>query len=279
MCTIPVLNRFCRESYNDPRAVYEALKRQGMDLVTVTDHDSIGAAEILGSRPDFFPSEEVTCRMPSGTEIHVGVYDLDERQHIQIQRRRDDLEALSAYLGEQRLLFSLNHVFSGLTGRREWEDFELFERWFPAFETRNGAMLERANRQAAELARRLAKAPLGGSDAHAMSSVGRAWTEVPGARGKAEFLEGLRQGRGVVRGASGNFLSLTQDVLRIGFRMMTESPVTLALAPLTVVVPAITLLNYILEAVFVLKWARAAEAPGSASTLPSLSGAGSGVPA
>ena len=36
--------------------------------------------------------------MPSGTQIHVGVYDITERQHIEIQRRRNDLIALLMYL-------------------------------------------------------------------------------------------------------------------------------------------------------------------------------------
>jgi len=40
MCTVPVFKRICRESYSDPDEVYATLKRRGMDLVTVTDHDS-----------------------------------------------------------------------------------------------------------------------------------------------------------------------------------------------------------------------------------------------
>ena len=67
MCTVPVLQAMCRESYNDPLAVYEKLKRLGMDLVTITDHDSIDAVEALRRRPDFFLSEEATCTLPSGT--------------------------------------------------------------------------------------------------------------------------------------------------------------------------------------------------------------------
>src|SRR5215467_6515959 len=118
MCTIPVLRRICRESYNDPLAVYEKLKRLGMDLVTITDHDSIDAVEELRSKPDFFLSEEVSCRLPSGTRLHVGVYNITERDHIEIQRRREDFAALSAYLQEHDLFFSANHVFSSLTGRR-----------------------------------------------------------------------------------------------------------------------------------------------------------------
>src|SRR5260370_23512242 len=50
MCTVPGLRRICRESYNDPLAVYEKLKRLGMDLVTIADHDSIDAVEALRSR-------------------------------------------------------------------------------------------------------------------------------------------------------------------------------------------------------------------------------------
>src|ERR1700704_1315390 len=116
MCTVPVFKRICRESYSDPLEVYDTLKRRGMDLVTITDHDSIDAAEALRHHPDFFLSEEVTCRTSRGTELHVGVYDLAERDHIQIQRRRDDLAALFAFLDQRDLLFSINHAFSGLTG-------------------------------------------------------------------------------------------------------------------------------------------------------------------
>lgn len=96
MCNIPGLNRLYRESYNDPEMVYQTLKRRGMDLVTVTDHDSIDAAESLRRHPDFFASEEVTCLAPSGTEIHVGVFGIGERDHLELQRRRADIPALAA---------------------------------------------------------------------------------------------------------------------------------------------------------------------------------------
>src|SRR5580704_2105930 len=90
MCTQPIANRICRESYSAPEQVYAGLKNRGMDLVTLTDHDSIGGAECLRRNPDFFLSEEVTCRMPSGTTAHIGVFDVTERDHVEIQRRRDD---------------------------------------------------------------------------------------------------------------------------------------------------------------------------------------------
>jgi predicted metal-dependent phosphoesterase TrpH len=254
MCTVPLINAVCRESYNDPLAVYDRLKRLGMDLVTVTDHDSIDAAEALRGRPGFFVSEEVTCRMPSGTELHVGVYDLNERQHVEVQRRRNDFPSLVAYLREQHLFFAANHIFSSLTGPRTLDDFDCFESFFPALETRNSLMLEAANRRAASLADWMGKAEVGGSDAHAMTSVGRAWTEVPGARNPREFLAGLRRGLGTPCGECGSYWRLTRDVLLIGASMVEHNPSTLLLAPLAPVVPLVTLANFILESWFAWRW-------------------------
>ena len=254
MCTIPVLRKVCRESYNEPAAVYDKLKRLGMDLVTISDHDSIGAAEELRRHPDFFLSEEVTCTLPSGTELHVGVYDIEERDHIELQRRRDDFESFSAYLGERRLFASANHVFSSLTGRRAIADFELFESVFEAVETRNGHMLAAANHGASRLADFAGRAEVAGSDAHAMCSVGCAYTAVPGARSRQEYLEGLRLGRGRVRGENGKYWKLTRTVLAIGGSMVRENPLTAPVAALGVLVPLVIVGNYIREAWFARYW-------------------------
>ena len=212
MCTVPLLRAVCRESYNPPAAVYARLKRLGMDLVTVTDHDSIDAAEELRPHPDFFLSEEITCRMPSGTEAHIGVYDITERDHVEFERRRRDFPSLLAYLNQRRLFFTVNHALSSLTGPRVADDFACFAEHFPGVETHNGHMLRAANRGARELARWLGKAETGGSDAHAMRSVGCAWTAVPGARSRREYLDGLRHGAGRVHGETGSVWKLTRDV-------------------------------------------------------------------
>jgi predicted metal-dependent phosphoesterase TrpH len=104
MCTVPVLKRICRESYNDPLEVYETLKLRGMDLVTVTDHDSIDAVEPLRRHHDFFLSEEVSCVTGSGTNLHMGVYGIEERHHVELQRRRDDAASLLAYLDRKSVV-------------------------------------------------------------------------------------------------------------------------------------------------------------------------------
>jgi predicted metal-dependent phosphoesterase TrpH len=270
-CSIPLLKRICRESYNDPEAVYQSLKRRGMDLVTVTDHDSIDAAESLRRYPDFFLSEEVSVEMPDGGEMHMGVYDINERQHMEIQRRRNDLTSLIVYLQEQGLFFSANHVFSSLTGRRTAADFDAFEQFFPAIETLNGCMLQRANRTAGIMAARSGKCGLGGSDAHAMLSLGTAWTEAPEARTRQEFLDCLRAGVAHTAGTSGNYFRLTRDIFSIGFGMVSENPWTAPVALLGGLVPLITLINYWKEAGFVRQWAHralAAEMPAPMEAMP-----------
>jgi predicted metal-dependent phosphoesterase TrpH len=256
-CVSPAfLGRMCQESYSPPEQVYATLKRRGMDLVTLTDHDSIDGADELRRYKDFFASEEVTCRMPSGTTVHVGVYDLTESQHIEIQRRRDDLESLLAHLREQRLFFAVNHVFSSLTGRRVLEDFDWFISGFPAFETRNGHILACNNRRAARLARWTGKVGLGGSDGHTLASIGTTYTVVPGARNRQEFLAGLRDGQGHVRGQSGSYGKLARDVFLISLEMMRDKPWTVLLAPLALMIPPALLTNYFKEILFGRYWMR-----------------------
>jgi predicted metal-dependent phosphoesterase TrpH len=254
-CTTPFVKKFCRESYSDPDQVYAALRQRGMNLFTLTDHDCIEGSERLRRHPDFFLSEELTCRMPSGTEVHVGVYDFHERQHEQLQRRKNDIVSLLMYLTERRIFFSINHVFSSLTGPREFDDFAWFEEYFPAIEIHNSHMLEAANGHAARLAREWNKIGLGGSDAHAIHSVGLAYTEVPGARTKEEFFAGLRNGMGRVAGESGSFARLTRDVLSITGAMMREKWWTMLLSPIGVFIPVATALNYYEEDVFARRWA------------------------
>jgi predicted metal-dependent phosphoesterase TrpH len=254
MCTIPIVRRFCRESFNDPLEVYRRLKAAGMDLVTVTDHDSVGALEHLSGFDDFFASEEVSIQMPSGTQAHMSVYGIAEEQHRALQERRDDLPRLLAYLNEQNLLFGINHLFSSLTGKRSRSDFDWFERHFPLWETRNGAMEQCANQFSEDLADSFRKPLSAGSDSHTLRTLACTYTEVPGARNAREFLDGLRWGKGRAEGVRGDWFRVTADVLTIAGLMMRERPWTLALAPLLLGVPVVTFFNTIRERRFAEYW-------------------------
>jgi predicted metal-dependent phosphoesterase TrpH len=255
MCNTPGLTRICRESYNRPEDVYHRCKQRGMSIVTVTDHDSIDAAEVLRKYPDFFLSEEVTVRMPSGTEMHLGVYAITEKDHVEIQRRRNDFIALLMYLTERKLFFSVNHVFSGLTGRRELEDFNWFASYVPAFEIRNGQMRGEANRNATQLAVRLGKIGVAGSDSHTLSGVALTYTQVPCSRTVEEFFTGLRAGRGIVHGEHGSYTKLTLDIWQFAGGLLNEQPLAAIVIPFTIFVPVITAGHWLNEIRFCKKWA------------------------
>jgi len=263
MCTIPVLNRFCRESYNNPEEVYAILKHRGMDLVTITDHDSIDAAESLRHHPDFFLSEEVSALTPDANDLHIGVYGITERQHTGLQARRKDFFALLAYIREEGLLFSVNHVFSSLTGRRSHDDFSFFAELFPAVETLNGQIPHALNRSAAAFAEQWRKSVVGGSDAHNLDGLGRTYTEVRGVRTAQEFLKDLRAGRGSVHGESGRYWKLTRAIYDIGCSMGLEKSWTLVLAPLLFAVPLFTMANLVKEHLFNYRWSRRVQQLGA----------------
>ena len=253
-CTTPGLRQLCKESYNDPAEVYARCKHLGMSAVTLTDHDSIEASEALRRNPDFFLSEEVTVRMPSGCELHLGVYDISERDHLEIQRRRNDFISLLMYLTERKLFFSVNHVFSSLTGRRHDDDFTWFASYVPALEVRNGQMWAEANRSAERLAKKLNKIGIAGSDSHTLGGVGRTYTEVPGARTVEEFFTGLRASRGSIHGEHGRYLKITADVYRFARSLLNEKPWVAALLPLTIFAPVVTAGHWLNEMRFCKKW-------------------------
>lgn len=261
---LPVLRHVGYECYSEPREVYAEARRRGMDLVTLTDHDSIeGAVELL-ALPGSFVSEEVTVELPGGRELHLGVYDIDEIQHERISRLRNDPEALFAYLAEQRIARAANHLFSALTGPREVADFDWGLASVSHIEIRNGMMPAATNGFAGRAARSAGLGAVGGSDAHTLPSVARAYTSVPGARTREEFLEGLRQGRCAAGGESGSYARLTADVARLfargyawnvqralnGPREAVVLACLLALVPVLPLIPLVTAALHLRELAF-----------------------------
>src|SRR5262249_790879 len=202
--------------------------------------------------------------MPSGTMVHIGVYNLSDRDHVEIQNRRNNFVSLLMYLTEQKLFFSVNHMFSGLTGKRDVEDFHWFASYAPAFEVRNGQMWAPANRQAQRLAKRLRKVGIAATHSHTISRLPLTYPEVKGAGHVDAFFAGLRAQRGHVKGLQGTYSKLTADIYRIGAAMFQEKPATLAMLPLSVLVPAFTAAHWLKEVWFCRKWQKHfenAEAP------------------
>src|SRR5579872_4745664 len=76
-----------------------------------------------------------------------------------------------------------------------------------------------------------------------------------GRAAKKSFFAGLRAGMSRVAGDCGSFARLTRDVLIIGAGMMREKAWTRLLAPLGLLVPLATAMNYREERAFGRRWA------------------------
>ena len=184
----------CRDSYSSPLAVYRTAKKRGMDLVTITDHDSIdGCLELLNRHPveDFLIGEEVTTYVPEfGHRIHIGVYGITESQHRDIQKLRGDVRELVGYLRAQKVLFALNHFFHDFHKTEHLQQYmarmaELFD----VFEEQNGSMQRVHNLFVSQLLQHLERqgkrlSRIGGSDSHTLRRIGRTYTVAQAARTK-----------------------------------------------------------------------------------------------
>jgi predicted metal-dependent phosphoesterase TrpH len=213
-----------RDCYSSPESVYRTARARGMDLVTITDHDSIdGCLEFLDRHPDahdFIIGEEISCWWP-GTrlEIHIGAYAIDETIHRDVQPLRQNVHELIAYLRERSVPIVFNHPLHFYRYQVPLEDYLRLLLDVNGVEVRNGAMLEEHNALAERLvhaactdsanAARLAS--VGGSDSHTLRRVGRTWTEAPAAS-REEFLACLRQGTARAGGAHGSTAALACDI-------------------------------------------------------------------
>jgi len=217
-----------RDCYSRPQDVYRVAKQRGMNLVTITDHDSIdGCLELLNAQPDlddFLIGEEVTAYLPAFQHaLHMGVYGINEEQHREIQRLRGNADELVAYLREQDILFSLNHLFHDFTLRDRFVEFlHHVMGVFGAIEVRNGAMQREHN----EFVVRLVKffenhsrrfSAIGGSDAHTLRRIGTTFTASQ-ARIRSEFLTDLRNGRTFVGGRHANHRAIAADIYGVVLR-------------------------------------------------------------
>jgi predicted metal-dependent phosphoesterase TrpH len=218
----------CRDCYSQPLEVYRTAKRRGMDLVTITDHDSIdGCLETLnklGDLPDFLTGEEVSAHFPAFHHTaHIAVYGLTEAHHRDIQKLRSNGVELVAYLRQAKLLFALNHLFHDFSDRpRVLEFIELMAELFDVFEVRNGSQQREHNTLIAKLVERFrlsgrALGMIAGSDAHTLRRLGRTYTASP-ARNREEFLQDIRAGRTAIFGAHSNHLSLMADIYGVVLR-------------------------------------------------------------
>jgi len=212
-----------RECYSTPEDVYRVARSRGMDLVCITDHDSIdGCLEFLDRHPDapdFIMGEEISCLVPDapGLRVHLGAIGMTEALHRDVQGLRDNVFDVAACLRRHGAFCVMNHLFMLYGDQMELQSYiRQALALAPGLETHNGAMLAQHNDFVAELAASTAAAGMrpiavGGSDAHLLRYVGTAYTSAPGTT-REEFLQNLRAGNTQTGGAHGGHLRLLAEV-------------------------------------------------------------------
>jgi len=209
------------DCYSSPQRLYDLAKKRRMDLVTITDHDSIdGCLAFLDAHPDvsdFFIGEEVTVTVPEFDKtVHVAVYDITEEQHKEIAYRKKDFEATIAYLREQNIIHVLNHLFHEFPSNSHGREYlAKMLASFDLFEGINGAIVEGHNRITQKLSEFFpGKGLTAGSDSHTLLRLGSCYTACR-ATSKAEFLHQLRNGTTLIGGRYGNYHHRFNDAMGV----------------------------------------------------------------
>ena len=140
-----------------PEAVYAVAKARGMDLVAITDHDTIdGALALVERMPDardIIVGEEVSCWLPDGgIEVHLGVYGMTESLHRELQPLRRNVFDVVARLREASVFFALNHLLHFYEARVPLDAYLRLLDVVPALEVSNGTMLPAHNRLSEQIA-------------------------------------------------------------------------------------------------------------------------------
>lgn len=236
------LRRFnCPESYTEPLAIYRAARARGMDLVTITDHNSIDGSLAISHLPGTFVSAEVTSYLPEdGCKVHVVVMDFRPQQFAQVLEVRKNVYELVDHLSAHGIPFFLAHPLFDINRRLSADNIEKLLLLFEAVEVRNGARAARYNRftetmvrsLTPELVERLAekhhlaprgarpweKALVGGSDDHSGLFVATANTTATCDGTVQGFLRALRERRTQPAGEDGDALTLAHSIYSIGYR-------------------------------------------------------------
>jgi predicted metal-dependent phosphoesterase TrpH len=105
-------------SASDPLDLYGKLRAAGMRFVTLTDQNTLDGCLEIAHLPEVILGEEVSTVFPGDEcRIHILVWGLTETQHREIQKARENIHDLQAYLFQQNLTHSVANPFHSLNGK------------------------------------------------------------------------------------------------------------------------------------------------------------------
>jgi glycosyltransferase involved in cell wall biosynthesis/predicted metal-dependent phosphoesterase TrpH len=212
------------ECATEPWEVYELAKQQGMDFVTITDHDTIAGALAISHLADTFISEELTVSFKGERQaVHVLCYGITPADHEWLQAHNDDVETCAAYLQEHEITAALAHPFYAVQAPLTARHRRRLAQLFPIWETRNGSRAKELNLPAFVYIETHGGTAIGGSDDHAGIDVGRTFTQTPRAGGTREFLDHVRAGRAEAHGAQGSAAKWAHAAMALAIRSLDDA--------------------------------------------------------
>jgi glycosyltransferase involved in cell wall biosynthesis len=227
-------------SASDPLELYGMLRGAGMRFVTLTDQNTIDGCLEIAHMPDVILGEEVATVFPEDDcRIHVLVWGLNEAQHREIEKARESIYDLQAYLFAENLAHSVAHPFHSLNGKLGPLHLQKLALMFRHFEGINGRYGELASTSTQSLLGNLTprhieifnartglepthaepwrKVFTGGSDDHGGTHPAGAFTETAACATEEDFLENIRQGRCNAAGRAGTPLAMAHGTYSTAF--------------------------------------------------------------
>jgi glycosyltransferase involved in cell wall biosynthesis len=233
------------DSLSKPFQLYESLRKRGHEFVTITDHNTLGAARELKGREGFIPGLEITTYFPEDRcKVHLLAWQVDERQFGEIEKLRPNLIELGTFLRNEGIAHAVAHPLISVDGRMTADHFEKLLLRFEVFETANGlrsALAQEVVRACLDaltpetigaLAEKHRLEPVGrepwkkgrvgGSNDHCGLYAGEVWTEVAGAKDAESFLRGVMEGKGTAHGKGGDPARFVNGLFHILFEFVRE---------------------------------------------------------
>lgn len=230
----------CPESFTEPLKIYERACARSMNMVTITDHNTINGSLEIAHLDKAFVSEEITTYFPEDRcKLHVLAYDITEEHHREFQKCRENVYDLIAYLREQDIVHVLAHPLFAVNERLTPEHFERSLLMFNALEL-NGTRDEMQNSALRAIVDNLTpekidfladkhdlapygetpwvKSLTGGSDDHSGINIARVFTEVVGVNTPQEMLRAVTSGKGMVQGNAATPHTMAHNLYGIAYQ-------------------------------------------------------------
>lgn len=230
----------CSESYTEPQKLYAIAKDRGMDLVTITDHDTLAGSLEIAHLEGTFLGEEITTYFPEDRcTLHVLAYGISESQHEDISRLRENVFDLVGYLTKEQIVHALAHPLFSINDRLTITHLEQALVLFKNLELngcrdscQNNAIQVIVKNLTREDIERLAdkhdlkpvgdepwkKNLIGGSDDHSSLNIATTYTEIAGVSSVEEFLSGIGRNMAKVSGLVSGPRTLAHNLYSIAYQ-------------------------------------------------------------